>query len=182
MCPNPLSICPIALFFTSHTLVSFPYVYINSRMALISKEEQARCLLPSACQGAGVKGYELHLKSLIYTGERELETQPSSNAPQQLPYTPPDQQGHSSYSPLTCPVKLSPPYQWLSQRWTPTFQVLLSFLALKLLCRSAPEVLGLPKTYRSGIKWKAVRGELSNCGFLLCICIISIVLSINTEL
>lgn len=113
---------------------------------------------PGVCSQVHAKVQEskamnsIHLKSLIYIGERELETQPSSNAPQQLPYTPPDQQGHSWCSPLTCRVKLSPPYQWLSQRWTHTFQVLLSFIALTFLCRSAPKVLGLPKTYRLGIK------------------------------
>lgn len=39
-----------------------------------------------------------------------------------------------------------------------------------------------PTTYSLGLKWKAIRGEISKHGFPLCICTISIFLSINTEL
>lgn len=51
----------------------------NSCTALISKEEQARCLFANAYQGGGLKGCELHLQPLIYIRERKLETQPSLN-------------------------------------------------------------------------------------------------------
>ena len=51
----------------------------NSCTALISKEEQARCLLASAYQGGGFKGCELHLDPLIYMRERKLKTQLSLN-------------------------------------------------------------------------------------------------------
>lgn len=39
-----------------------------------------------------------------------------------------------------------------------------------------------PTTYSLGLKWKAIRGEISKHGFPLCICTISIFLSISTEL